>query len=170
MTSAVQHYEVGEWIVHANYGVGQIKGVETKSLDGREYNFLIVEALNCKYWLPVNKTDVEHVRPLSTEENFKSALKLIKKKPDTLAKDYKARAKQIAERLSNCSLIEQARLIRDLSGRRLTKKSNVSDDDVFYRIQKRFLDEWVVATEIDRNDAEAMLEDALQVSAKKIED
>lgn len=170
MTTVLQHYEVGEWIVHANYGVGKITGMENKTLDGKEYDFLIVEALNCKYWLPVNKTDVTHVRPLSSGDSFKSALTLIKKKPDILAKDYKARAKQIAERLSDCSLIEQARLIRDLSGRRLTKKSNVSDDDVFYRIQKRFLDEWVVATTIKRAEAEELLEQALHLSAKKIED
>lgn len=170
MTTVVQTYQVGEWIVHANYGVGQITGMEKKSLEGKEYKFLIVEALTCKYWLPVNKTDVDHVRPLSSADNFKSALTLIKKKPDILAKDYKARAKQIAERLANCSLVEQARLIRDLSGRRLTKKSNVSDDDVFYRIQKRFIDEWVIATEIERDEAEEKLEHALQLSANKIED
>ncbi len=170
MTTAVQTYKVGEWIVHANYGVGKITGTERKTLDGKEYKYLIVEALNCKYWLPVNKTDVDHVRPLSSRANFEKALSLIKRKPEILAKDYKARAKQIAERLSNCSLIEQARLIRDLSGRRLRKKSNVSDDDVFYRIQKRFIDEWVVATDIDRIEAEKQLEEALQQSAKKIQD
>ena len=170
MTSAVQPYSVGQWIVHANYGVGKITGTENKTLDGREYKFLIVEALNCKYWLPANKTDVDHVRPLSSRTNFDSAIAVIKKKPNQLAKDYKARAKQIAERLSNCSLMEQARLIRDLSGRRLVKKSNVSDDDVFYRIQKRFIDEWVVATDIDRSEAEQLLEKALQQSASKIED
>jgi len=170
MTTAVSIYKVGDWIVHANYGVGKITGTERKTLDGQEYKYWIVEALNCKYWLPVNKADVDHVRPLSTRDHFESALKLIKKRPDKLAKDYKARARQIADRLSSCSLIEQARLIRDLSGRRIRKKSNVSDDDVFYRIQKRFIDEWVIATKIDRIEAEHQLEAALHSSAKKIAD
>lgn len=170
MTTAVQTYNVGQWIVHANYGVGKITGTEKKTLDGMEYKFLIVEALNCKYWLPAHKTNVDHVRPLSSRASFEAALGVIKKKPNQLAKDYKARAKQIAQRLSNCSLMEQARLIRDLSGRRLKKKSNVSDDDVFYRIQKRFIDEWIIATDINRDEAEQLLNEALRLSATKIVD
>lgn len=168
---ATKLYGEGDWIVHANYGVGQVMGLDTKTLDGKEYKFLIVEAKNCKYWLPVDKMDVDRVRPVSTRDHIEQALKLIRKKPAALARDYKVRAKQIASRLAGCSLLEQARLIRDLHGRRLRKKSSVSDDDVLFRLKKRFVDEWVVSADIDRGTAEETLEEALEKSAaQQVED
>jgi RNA polymerase-interacting CarD/CdnL/TRCF family regulator len=33
-------FSKGEWIVHARYGVGQVKGIEKKELEGEQKLFL----------------------------------------------------------------------------------------------------------------------------------
>ncbi len=39
-------YTRGDWIVHANYGVGQVKGKNTRILDGEERTFLKVRTVS----------------------------------------------------------------------------------------------------------------------------
>ena len=48
-------YKKGEWIVHVNYGVGQVKGKDTKTLDGEKNTFLKVKTFSSEYYIPTSK-------------------------------------------------------------------------------------------------------------------
>jgi RNA polymerase-interacting CarD/CdnL/TRCF family regulator len=167
MTNAL--YEQGDWIVHAQYGVGEVRGVDRKTMNGVEITYLRVRTSNGEYWLPREHTDVDYIRPVSSTSTFRKALSTIRKKPEELDKDHKARAKEIANYLATGALIRVARLIRDLHGRARTQKLNMSEEDVLIRIRNRFIDEWVVAARIDKRKAEAKLDEALNDSVSKLE-
>ena len=38
MSSQLELLDKGDWIVHARYGVGQVKGIEKKELEGENFS------------------------------------------------------------------------------------------------------------------------------------
>ena len=59
-------FSKGQWIVHHYYGVGQVKGIEKKVLDGQEWSYYKVKTRNSQYWIPVQSEDNSRLRPLSS--------------------------------------------------------------------------------------------------------
>lgn len=167
MTTLQHTYSTGDWIVHAYYGVGQVRGKDKKSLGGEKQSFFKVKTFNGVYWLPVKKADVDHIRPLASKGQISRALSLIRKAPKALPSDYKQRGKEILQAIRNVSLYAKARMIRDLHGKKFTSKLNISDQDALEKMKMQFLNEWAVVKEEDREELEKKLREALRTSIDK---
>jgi CarD family transcriptional regulator len=154
----------GDWIVHAHYGVGQVLGKEKKEFEGEKDTFFRVETFNGVYWLPADNTDADHIRPVASKYQINRALRLIRKAPKKLPKDYKKRGKKISGVLRDVSLYPKARMIRDLYARKRTKKLNFSEGDALEKMNKIFIDEWSLITNYEREDLENKLRTALHKS------
>ncbi|MBN2044613.1 MAG: hypothetical protein JW757_06310 [Anaerolineales bacterium] len=161
-------YTPGDWIVHAHYGVGQVKGKDKRTLDGKKQTFLRVKTFSGEYFLPIQQWNVPHIRPLCSEYQFKKALTIIKKTPEPLPKDYKKRNKKIVKAASDISIYTRAKIIRDLNGRRRAGKLNLNEKDSFETIKDQFLIEWSVVTGRDKEELRTRLDTALQNSFKKL--
>jgi RNA polymerase-interacting CarD/CdnL/TRCF family regulator len=170
MSTEEEYFTKGDWIVHAHYGVGQVKQKEKKILEGVKKVFLRVKTFNAEYWLPIKSTKVPHIRPLASEYQIKKALTLIRKPPNTLPKDYKRRGKEISQVLNDGSLYSKAQVIRDLHGRKMTKPLNQTEVALFDKIKQEFLCEWSVITNKDDEVLAEKLEQALISSSEKISD
>jgi RNA polymerase-interacting CarD/CdnL/TRCF family regulator len=66
------------------------------------------------------------------------------------------------------SLIRLARLIRDLSGKFRTTRLTHTEEEYFIDAKKRFVNEYSMAADLDRNEAEKKLRKALENSASKL--
>jgi RNA polymerase-interacting CarD/CdnL/TRCF family regulator len=162
-------YAKGDWIVHAQYGVGQVKGIEKKVLDGENKVFFRVKTFDSVYWLSVVRTDVEYIRPITSEHTIKRALTMIRKPPEQLPKDHNKRNKVILEALKDPSLYAKARMIRDLNGKQQESRLNFTEEDAFIKMKNQLLNEWSVVQGEDREILEEKLEKALQTSVEKME-
>jgi RNA polymerase-interacting CarD/CdnL/TRCF family regulator len=161
-------YSKGDWIVHARYGVGQVKGIEKKTLEGENKLFFKVKTFDSVYWLSVVRTDVEYIRPITSEYQIKRALTLIRKPPEKLPENHNHRNKAISEALSDPSLYTKARMIRDLSGKQHASKLNFTEEDAFLKMKKQLLNEWSIVEDKDQDVLEEKLEKALETSAGKM--
>lgn len=161
-------YKKGDWIVHAYYGVGQIASVDKKAIDGVKKKYYQVKTKTMTYWLPVDNSDVEHIRPVASKNLFTRSLKLIRKKPHNMAQDYRVREKEISEAFAACSLKSLAKLIRDLYGRRVRGKISMREGDIFEQAKNHFINEYAVATDTDLENAQKILENALVQSVSSI--
>jgi CarD family transcriptional regulator len=168
MSNAESQYQKGDWIVHTRCGVGQVKGIDQKELEGKERTYLKVEAFRCEYWLPVEKTDVDYIRPVSSSSTLRRALRAIRSHPDELEDDHRRRVKQISEIWSDGTMMKLARLIRDLHGRQKTAKLSFAEEETLEKVKRRFIDEWIVIQDIERKAAEEKLEKALETSLSKV--
>jgi RNA polymerase-interacting CarD/CdnL/TRCF family regulator len=168
MNSSDSQYQKGDWIVHTRCGVGQVMGIDRKALEGKERAYLKVEAFRCEYWLPVDKTDEDYIRPLSSISTLKRALSIMRMKPGELEEDHRKRLKQISEIWSDGSLVKLACLIRDLNGRQKTIKLSFAEEETLEKMKRRFVDEWIVIEDIDRKAAEEKMEKALENRLSKI--
>ena len=161
-------YKKGDWIVHAYYGVGQIRGVDRKAIEGVKKRYFRVKTKSMTYWLPVDNSDVEHIRPVASKNLFTRSLKIIQKKPHKMANDYRSREKQISEAFAACSLKSLAALIRDLYGRRVYGKINARDGEILERAKHLFINEYVIVADTDPEEAKSILENALVQSVSSI--
>jgi CarD family transcriptional regulator len=163
-------YAKGDWIVHSRYGVGQVQGKDKKRLNGKERVYLRVKTASSEFWLPVNQTDVDHVRPVAFKSTFQNSLTTIRKEPQSLPNDFRARQKYIVEILDNGALIKVARLIRDLHARQYSKQLTMNEQDILTRIKGRFVDEWAISAGLDLAEATRRLDEALSQSVEKLVD
>ena len=161
-------YLKGDWIVHAYYGVGQIKGEDRKAIDGVKIKYFRVKTKNMTYWLPINNSDVKHIRPVASKNLFTRSLKIIRKKPHQMDNDYRIREKEISEAFSACSLKSLAALIRDLYGRRTRGKISMREKEKLEKAKNQFTTEYAIAVDTDLEDAQKILEKALVQSASSI--
>ena len=161
--------EKGDWIVHKQHGVGQIKDVEKKTIGGDIQNYFRVKVSGGVYWLPT-KSIPDYVRSVSSRYRFRKVLNLIKKTPEELPRDYKIRDKVIAARLSDATLEAKGELIRDLFARRHDDQLNMSalNDKQLTELRKQFVREMVVVLKIKPQEAEMKLDKALQASLLKL--
>jgi RNA polymerase-interacting CarD/CdnL/TRCF family regulator len=161
-------FSKGDWIVHARYGVGQVKGIEKKELEGEKKLFFKVKTFDGVYWLSVAKTNVEYIRPITSEHKLKHTLKILREPPAELPEGHSERSKLIAETLRNPSLDSKARMIRDLNGKQHETKLNFTEEDALLLLRKQFLNEWCVIQNTDRGVLEEKLDKALETSVEKI--
>lgn len=158
-------YEKGDWIVHAKYGVGQVRDMEKKELDGEKQVFHRVRTFDSEYWLSVSGTDVEYIRPIASEYQINRALRMVRKEPEELPDNHPQRIKAINEAIMDPSLYTKACMIRDLYGREKEAKLNFTEEDALSKMKKQFLDEWCVIKKIDRDILEEKLDKALDTSS-----
>ncbi len=161
-------FSKGDWIVHARYGVGQVKGLEKKELEGEKRLFFKVKTFDGVYWLSAVRTDVEHIRPVTSEYQMKRAMTIIRRPPKELPENHTQRSKLISETLRDPSLYPKARMIRDLHGKQHDTKLNFTEEDAFLLLRKQFLNEWSVVQETDRSVLEEKLDQALETSIDKV--
>ena len=161
-------YSKGDWIVHAHYGVGQVKGIEKKELDGEKKVFFRVKTFEGVYWLSVVRTDVEYIRPITSEHQIRRALTIIRKPPEKLPENHTKRNKMIIEALKDPALYPKARMIRDLNGKQQESKLNFTEEDAFLKMKKQLINEWSIVKDTDRDVLEEKLEKALETSVEKL--
>jgi len=157
-------YTKGDWIVHAHYGVGQVKELEKKELEGEKRIFHRVKTFDGEYWLSVSGTDVEYIRPIASEYQIKRALTMVRKTPEALPESHTQRGKVINEAIKDSSLYTKACMIRDLNAREQEAKLNFSEEATLLKMKKQFLDEWSVIKKMDREILEEKLDEALNTS------
>ncbi len=146
-------YSKGSWIVHHFYGVGQVKGIEKKMLDGAEVSYYKVQTRNSLYWIPVDTEDNSRLRPLSSPEDIKKIARILRRKPNDMDPDHMQRKRVIRDVLSEGTLLDMARLIRDLSARQVDKKLNPTEEDALKRFRDRLVREWSVCLEMEMDEA-----------------
>jgi len=83
MAQQVQEYAVDDWVVHLYYGVGQIKEIDVKPLNGEEVQCYRVKTENSTFWVPVDQADNPRLRPIASQEKVKQVIEVFKDAPNT---------------------------------------------------------------------------------------
>ena len=77
-------YKTGDWIVHIFYGLGQIIGIDKRTLEGEKQMYFRVKTSDIVYWIPVIKIDFNRIRPIASINQIRYALAIVKKPPKKL--------------------------------------------------------------------------------------
>jgi len=156
MSEEVQIYDIGQWVVHSRYGVGQIKQIESIPLHGdlkAKQKCFQVQTKNGVFWFPVEQNDNPRVRPVATKEKLKNALKSLQEPPEDTDAHHNIIKGRISQAQSDGSLRNTIELVRDLSARHATKKLNILEDRALTLYTDRLVREWSLCMEMDENEA-----------------
>jgi CarD family transcriptional regulator len=168
MTKITLELSEGDWIVHNRHGLGQITGMDTKELLGDRKVFYVVKTDSITYWLPIGETGSERIRPVSTSTAFEEATKVLSQTPKNLNENFRRRLAYIQEKSQDSDLLTKAALIRDMHARDVQKDVHINEKKILETLKRQFINEWVAACEIAREDAENQMEQALQKCISKL--
>jgi len=162
-------YAQGDWIVHAYYGIGRIKGVEAKSISGEESRYYKIKATDSTYWLPVDQMDSEELRPLATFEDIQLAINVLREPPKEMSSNQNIRKSRIRRvQLQNKPEVV-AGLVRDLQARRKEKGMlNQGERSAFSALKQQLIEEWAIVYGLSPETAAANL-DALLAQQRLVE-
>lgn len=168
MKKVVLELKEGDFIVHATHGVGKIQGIDRKKLAGEKHVFYVVKTEKLTYWLPMIDSKSKRIRSVSAPATFTKALSVIRQKPVLLSNNFRTRIKYIKDEMAKCSVLANARLIRDMHARNAEKNLHVNEHRTLEKLKNQFTNEWGIAAGSDRKTANANLEKALSISVSKM--
>lgn len=161
MSSAEDAFAKGDWIVHSYYGIGRVKKIEKKRVNGTEQKFYRVVSQDTTYWLPLERAGESHVRALANRTTLRRALRLLTKEPTEMDNNFKTRQKRIREVLANGKLRALIRLVRDLWARGQENKLSMTEVGALRQAMDHLTDEVAVSEGISDEDALSKLTDLL---------
>ncbi|MBU1662619.1 MAG: hypothetical protein KKD28_14235 [Chloroflexi bacterium] len=168
MTETRLQYSIGDWVVHRQYGVGQVKKIEVKPIQGEQAKCFKVKTKDCLFWFPINKPNNPRVRRVASQEVVQKAIQVLRNKPCQLDTDKKHLKGQIDHVQSDGDVLAISKLIRDLSAQQAIRKLNHSEENALGRFKERLLREWAASMQIKVEKIRPILHAYLQESKSKI--
>jgi RNA polymerase-interacting CarD/CdnL/TRCF family regulator len=168
MMEAQYQYIVGDWVVHTQYGVGQIKNIEVKPINGKTAACFKVKTRDCTFWFPATGSNNPRIRPIGTREIVHQVIRILRRKPANLDKDKKYWRDRIHEIRSEGDLVTISKLIRNLSGQKALRNLIQSEQKALVYFKERLMGEWAVIMDTDIESIRPRLQAYIQESNAKI--
>lgn len=157
----IKTFAKGDWIVHVNYGVGQVKGLERKGIAGKDTLYYRIENDSSTFWLPVSRANTKRVRPIVTKRKLTEAIRLLKDTPQEVFENHKQRENWIKETRLKGALRSTVCLVRDLFVQDSKKKLSPREQDILEDLKKQVVMEWSAVLDIKPFEARSQLENLL---------
>jgi RNA polymerase-interacting CarD/CdnL/TRCF family regulator len=135
-------YSVDDWVVHTYYGVGQIKRIETKPIQGEDTKCFKVKTKDSTFWFPTTDSNNPRVRPVASEDDIVKMIKNLRRKSNKVDSDRRVWKQRIAEIQPKGDLLAISVLIRDLSAQQVIRQLNQTEQDALENLKERLLREW----------------------------
>lgn len=155
-------FSKGDWIVHRLYGVGQIRGIESKQLNAKKRKYYRVKTDRSTFWLLVGDAENQRVRPVAPAKELLEAIEILNDTPGKMDRDYKKRQKRIKQVLSEGFLVPTSELLRDMSARHQRKKLTAAEQVTLDLLKKRLTEEWSAVMSIKPSEADRQLNQILK--------
>jgi RNA polymerase-interacting CarD/CdnL/TRCF family regulator len=162
-------YSTGDWVVHSLYGVGQIKGVEVKPIQGEDTNCFQVKTRDCTYWFPTSSMDNPRIRPVASQAIIAKVIQNLRRKAHILDTDRDLWKKKIDEVQANCDLLSISILVRDLYAQQALRTLNQTEKAALKRLEDRLLGEWASIMQVEVEKIRPTFQQYIQESQAKIE-
>ncbi|MFQ5924018.1 MAG: CarD family transcriptional regulator, partial [Anaerolineales bacterium] len=153
MSGVGEAFIIGDWIVHPTYGIGQVKRIEKKQIEGKKTRFYRVEREDTTYWLPTEEIVSSRARRLASRAQFRRAMKLLHKTPLDMDPNYNKRQSRIRKVMSRGSLRGVVRVIRDLWAKQRKKRLSDTEKRALEQFIDNLVEEWSIAEEISTEEA-----------------
>ncbi|MCP5095046.1 MAG: hypothetical protein GY943_05805 [Chloroflexi bacterium] len=161
MTINITPFTEGDWIVHRQYGIGQIQQKEEKNISGTREEYYRVKTPDSEIWLPLKKLDQSWFRPLSTPGELDEAKSILKNPPRQMDTNFMKRKDRINQVQSENAIPAIARLIRDLCARQAHKSLSDTEQRALRHLTERFIAEWSVCMNMEQEIARRQLSSLL---------
>ncbi len=113
------HFKVGYKAVYPGHGVGEILGIEEKTVAGDTQKFYVIRILdnNMKIYVPLASADSVGLREIMSKEEVAEVLKILKKKKKVVSAGHvtwNRRYREYMEKIKTGKVQDMAEVLRDL--------------------------------------------------------
>lgn len=150
-------YQVGDKVVHANYGLGEIIKMDEKFIHGRQMLCYVLLAGNVTIWVMADEPGKSGLRLPTPGTDFENLFKILSSPGELLPTDQYERKTELTERMKEGDLASICTVIRDLHYYRDVKQLNDHDKVAMERAQRLLLEEWTYSCSISMSQAYAEL-------------
>jgi CarD family transcriptional regulator len=156
-------YKVGDKIVYPMHGVGNIDGIEKKTVLGKKADYYIISIINSKMkvMIPVTNADNIGIRAIIQKKEIKKVLAVLSKDENSSVDDWKERYQNNIDKIKSGSIYEVAEVARDLFRRGSTKELSIMERKLYENAYQLVTHEIALAKDINIEDAGNIVSEAL---------
>jgi len=154
---ALMDFRVGDPVVHWSHGIGEIIGLEERTMAGKNTLYYVVKIREITVWVPADDKVLSRLRVPTSERKFKKLFAILSGPGASLSDNRLERKTQLHNGLADGKVETLCHVIRDLTSYGRRKSLNDNDKDVLERAQNLLVGEWKFSLSIPRADAEIEL-------------
>ena len=153
-------YQAGDKIVHPLYGAGVIENLEEKEIDGilQTYYVLQIPVGNLKVMISAAKAGAQGIRDVHRSDEIVDVISSIKDAPVDMPDNWNQRQKENMERIKSGKLSEVSLVFRNLLQRERERGLSTAEKKLLTSAKQIILSELILTKDLERDDAEALLE------------
>lgn len=141
-------FQIGDMVMHWNYGLGQITGMEERIVTGRTQLYYVLRVKDLSIWVPADKMAGDRMRLPTSARSFKKLLGELGGSAEELSDDRRERKVQLHAKMSSGTAVSICQVLRDLTNRELKRPLNDDDRATFERARSMLVGEWVYALKV----------------------
>jgi RNA polymerase-interacting CarD/CdnL/TRCF family regulator len=161
-------FSTGDWVVHSYYGVGQIRRIETKPIQGENTRCFKVKTKDSTYWFPATDISNPRIRPVASKDVIHKVIRNLRRKASKLDTDRAYWKQRISEVKSDGDLLSISKLVRDLSAQQVLRDLNQTEENALEKFKERLLREWASSMQEEVETIRSTLYTYIQESQAKI--
>ncbi len=158
-------FQVGDTVMHWNYGLGQITGMEERVVTGKSQLYYVLRIKDLSIWVPADKSAGDRMRVPTSARSFKRLLAVLGGSAEELSDDRRERKLQLHTKMSEGTAESICHVLRDLTSRELNRPLNDDDRATLERARGLLLGEWGYALQVPPAQAEDELLKILKPTA-----
>jgi RNA polymerase-interacting CarD/CdnL/TRCF family regulator len=135
-------FNIGNKVVHWAYGLGEIVGIEEKTINKLPVNCYVVHLTDMSIWIPVEDAPQHSLRTPTPASEFENLFTILKSPGEKLDGDRILRKNQLMDLLKDGQLSSICRVVRDLTFLKRSYKLNDQEKSILERASKSLLSEW----------------------------
>jgi CarD family transcriptional regulator len=152
-------FQIGAKVVYPGHGVGLIERIEKKSFQGFAREFLMLRILdsNMTIMVPTDNVTALGLRPVIGKEMVSKVYRILRtRKPIGDLTNWNRRYREYSEKIRTGSVIEIAKILRDLLSLRIEKELSFGERAMLDTARNLLVKELAIAS---RNPEEKILAD-----------
>ncbi len=157
-------FQVGDMVMHWNYGLGQITGIEERMVMGKSQLYYELRIKDLNIWVPVDNLAGDRMRPPTSARSFKKLLVTLSTSAEELSEDRHERKVQLHSKMSDGTAESICCVLRDLTNREQKRPLNDDDKTILQKARTMLLREWEYSLRVPAAKAETDLVKALKSS------
>ena len=151
--SKMRTFQVGDLAVYPAHGVGEIKAIESRVVNGEKHNFYIMKVIEngMTIMIPTNNVDSVGLRDVIQKKEVAKiyAVMQSKKEANTDNQTWNRRYREYMDKIKTGSLYDVAEVFRDLFLLKLTKDLSFGERKLYDTAQILLVRELSTAKKID---------------------
>lgn len=146
------------------HGAGVIEAIEEKEFTGKKqlYYVMKIPTQNMNVMIPKGKEDKLNLRKIVDSDKLQEMQTALTTDDDELNVHPNQRHRLYMEKIKSGDIIEEAKVIRDLTKISRTKSLGTADKNMLSNAQQVLISELVMVKEIDENKAHEFLDEVMK--------